>query len=376
MEAKLSLAHGIRARVEEWAVTGRPCQSGFDWKLDSWLGVFPEHAEFLEQLKLQHLGFIDRNLVKEIATSAVEDQVKVFLASMIWGYGTVGYGPHRVRSILDQRQSINSIKSAFEFLQSNDVANAYDTLITHGPDGLGPAFGTKYLYFASGKSCTLRPLILDKLIAEAITEWGNLPKAINSLKSDSRSYIEYLQLMSEAASDFEIAPEDLEELLFSNKARDVGSTTWISSSQTELWHSDQELYLGMLLASEMLLRDSDLRMAFTTPGGGQYDNITLYSKSGTRKKNIEINLNGTILYPTSPPVRFTWSELKTRGIQGALTLLSKRLNLSTKPLAIEMQSKVAREVRTYISALIQTIGDASGAHSRAELEKRIAEMNS
>lgn len=375
MDLKLSLAHDISARVEEWIAIGKPRQSGFDWKLDPWLRAFPEHEHFLRQLKYRQLGFIDRQLVKDVAARPDLDQEKVFLAVMIWGYGTVGYGPHRVRNILDQKSSTGSIRAAHELLQKGEVANAYDVLITDGPDGLGPAFGTKYLYFAAGDSCEFRPLILDRLIAEAVNEWGRLAKPINSLKSDSQGYVEYLRLMSEAADIFGITEDDLEEVLFSNMARDLGSTTWVTSAVDASLQSSGEFYLGLLLASEILIRDEDLRLTFTAPGGGQYDNLTLVSESGERKANIEINLNGSFLYPSSTPVRFTWSELKAKGIQGTLKLLSEPLGISLLPLPMEEQSRRARDIRVYVSNLIRTVGDGSPTSARVEIEKRIAELS-
>jgi len=151
----------------------------------------------------------------------------LFLWSQIWGYGTNGYGPHRVARILGSTTRRAPIIGAQEAL-----ASCYETIIKSGPveayrlmanerwvPGLGPAFLTKFLYFAgSSEGCSreasgqLTPLILDAVVSRAVHEeygvkygpgWG------------TRRYCEYLEFMCRKAREhYRVEPDQLERALF------------------------------------------------------------------------------------------------------------------------------------------------------------------
>ena len=53
----------IAVQVQEWKILGKPRQGGIDWNLASWAKEFPEHQEFLTELKKKNLGLLDRNTV-------------------------------------------------------------------------------------------------------------------------------------------------------------------------------------------------------------------------------------------------------------------------------------------------------------------------
>jgi hypothetical protein len=96
---------------------------------------------------------------------------------MAWGYGRVGYGPYRVHRVLETTLDAGSIlQSAAGELGSGGPVRAYVLLGEHGAarlPGLGPAFGTKFLYFCSPSGAS-PALILDRLVADWLREHAGL----------------------------------------------------------------------------------------------------------------------------------------------------------------------------------------------------------
>ena len=76
----------------------------------------------------------------------------LFIASMVWGNGGTGYGPYRTSVALNiPRKSVNPIsviEKVGELAATGDVKGAYEAM-TNSLWRIGPAFGTKFLYFAS-----------------------------------------------------------------------------------------------------------------------------------------------------------------------------------------------------------------------------------
>jgi hypothetical protein len=155
-------------------------------------------------------------------------------ASFIWGWGTAGYGPRRLRDIRaaagDRLEA--SLQRALEAV-NNDPASpdpiagyaclygGYDYLdraaAAHEPwsrlRGFGPAFFTKFLYF-----CTPGALILDNRLANAVWRLSRLPHLVTgdglSLAWSPYRYSVYLRWMTQTARTAGVEPELLELTLF------------------------------------------------------------------------------------------------------------------------------------------------------------------
>lgn len=99
------------------------------------------------------------------------DALTLFAAAMIWGYGDVGYGPHRVALMLksvDKREgSINQFVQELKEASLENESGAYGFLAkrVNRLDWLGPSFASKLAYFATPKHCSP---ILDSVVAEWI----------------------------------------------------------------------------------------------------------------------------------------------------------------------------------------------------------------
>ena len=300
----------IAVQVQEWKILGRPRQGGIDWNLASWVKEFPEHKEFLFQLKKKNLGLLDRNTVHGVVRGCLnKGELEVaFLVVMIWGFGFRGYGRFRSNKIIEDKAFKGSLEKTVEALNKGDVIGAYEHLIENGPDGLGCAFGSKFLYFAAPKDLKNYPLIIDSLVAIAINNAGLNQIKVQSLKADK--YFDLIKKFHEAAAFYEIQPDELEELLFANVYKIYTSSDWSVVQDSELTRN-QKMAWAMLLATDIERKSHSATVSRTFPGGGQYDCVRINLFKGL---DIELNLQGGIFVHSEPAGRFDWSVAIKLGI--------------------------------------------------------------
>ncbi|GGM27873.1 class I SAM-dependent DNA methyltransferase [Dactylosporangium sucinum] len=123
--------------------------------------------------------WLSRRTVAAVAVDcrATGDWLPLLVTSFMWGQGNNGYGPTRLSWILDGKDgrpapSLDEIRhrlaQAVQTLADRGAAEAYELLNGEGhiPE-LGPAFFTKFLYFAATAigAPPPRPLVLDKVLA-------------------------------------------------------------------------------------------------------------------------------------------------------------------------------------------------------------------
>lgn len=158
----------------------------------------------------------------------------LLIASFIWGWGAVGYGPRR---LLDIRAAAGdrlepSLRRALDAVHEDPAspdpivgyARLYGGYDHHdraapGEDpwsrlrGFGPAFFTKFLYFS-----TPGALILDNRLANAVYGLSHLPNLVTrdglSLAWTPYRYAVYLHWMTQTARAVGVEPELLEITLF------------------------------------------------------------------------------------------------------------------------------------------------------------------
>ena len=151
---------------------------------------------------------------------------------LAWGTGQSQRGnATRIRAFVrapDRQRNVRLLKDAIAFARGGDAASAYQTLIRRGGGqirGLGPAFFTKLLYFASegvdGGQC----LILDARVAGSLSRagWSSLPWSTRSGFSYNwyaATYATYCQLLGQWAADetdrlgARVWPDEIERALF------------------------------------------------------------------------------------------------------------------------------------------------------------------
>ncbi|MEH0934243.1 8-oxoguanine DNA glycosylase OGG fold protein [Micromonospora psammae] len=139
---------------------------------------------------------LSRGTVTDVARGCREDGawLPLLVTSFAWGWGKRGFGPARLSWILNGRGPLpglspgeieNRLAAAVHVLDNQGGRAAYQLLLEDGRiPGFGPAFFTKFLYFASradDERCTT--LILDARLAKAMRNiWerrADQPYAVN-----------------------------------------------------------------------------------------------------------------------------------------------------------------------------------------------------
>ncbi|MGP5036825.1 hypothetical protein [Brachybacterium alimentarium] len=165
----------------------------------------------------------------ELVTDAV---VRAFIAPMIWGYGLVGYGPYRTERVLfrggdaPDKVAIGQLRDVAAVALSQGGTAAFKHIADQRRTNraylkyLGPAFGTKFIYFLTKASPADTTPVMDSVV----TGWvqRNVPDAgtFNLSWWDSGSYERYVGLMNDWASDLPSssahawAADDVELLIF------------------------------------------------------------------------------------------------------------------------------------------------------------------
>ena len=139
----------------------------------NWAAVTPWPAALADRA-MAGSASVSRAEAEAVVRAAMrsESWAEAFVASQVWGYGGGGLGPYRTGRILAQPDADAVIAEAVALLRDTGAAGptaAYERLDTLR--GLGPAFLTKFLYFAGRALPEItgpRPLILDSVLAGVI----------------------------------------------------------------------------------------------------------------------------------------------------------------------------------------------------------------
>ncbi|MFX4292786.1 hypothetical protein [Streptomyces bohaiensis] len=149
------------AGVGAHAVSYRP---GAWTRVEPWPGALGDRGEAGRRE-------VSRAEVVAVAREAAShgDWRAALVAAHVWGYGGTGFGRFRTERVLAQPGVGEALEKAVASLRTGDVADAYEVLepVRH----YGPAFFTKFLYFAGAAvAAPERPLILDSVLAAAARE--------------------------------------------------------------------------------------------------------------------------------------------------------------------------------------------------------------
>jgi hypothetical protein len=212
--------HAVRELIDAWRAAGRPSQPGIRWPRDRWIDAFPQQCQLLQGLP----DAVDRAAIRAAARQAADgptQAVDAFVAAMVWGYGRVGYGPWRTRRVLHATpDAAASLATAARIVATDGGLAAYEALSgSLRLRYLGPAFGTKFLYFVPHRSDS-SALILDRLVARWLNR--NIDARINALYWAPATYRYYVALLSEWARQLDVTPDTIEERIFVASATEAG----------------------------------------------------------------------------------------------------------------------------------------------------------
>lgn len=154
-------------------------------------------------------GSISRADVVEVGDS----NASMFLASMIFGFGTVGYGPARVAKMIDGTPDIEDRLARLAESSVDGDGAVWSAIVRDAKvKGLGIAFGTKVTYFFGLREGGGEP---QTLIDDLNTSWAayGLAGIVRSL--DRRdSFLEYQDLCRGCANAFGVRSDVVEYALF------------------------------------------------------------------------------------------------------------------------------------------------------------------
>ncbi len=189
-----------------------------------WKELLPDPAWWPEELDACPRGhkwpLLDRRTVFTIAQRAGDPlgAVQTLVASCVWGTGTSAQSVTRVARTLGQQDLPQRLVDVVTALSVGGAADAFDLLHGHGNviAGLGPSFGTKFLYFAGfGRGLgEHQPLILDDRVALAVRRLSGVSWPYN--RRDRSVYTDYLALAQRWAVEWGAEePDVVERCLFS-----------------------------------------------------------------------------------------------------------------------------------------------------------------
>ncbi len=147
-------------------------------------------------------------------SGSLEDIRRVFLGAMLWGYGTVGYGPWRTQRMLSTPDSGDMLQRTFGLIVENRIEEAYRGFRL---DRCGSAFFTKFFYFSGFERGSHRyPLILDAYVGRSLRSFDDvdLSDFANTSQWDPRGYTRYIQVMHEWAQELNCEAHNIEYFLF------------------------------------------------------------------------------------------------------------------------------------------------------------------
>ncbi len=184
-------------------ITGDPAVAAAQrvpWILEVWRDALPDRHRLLERLRdLDSPGpdgtvGISRQTAHSFADSPADE---LLVVSMVWGFGRVGYGPFRTARMLsgrDARARLERIREATLVDAASGFSALWDARRAAVPY-LGTSMGTKFLYFAAGRSgAGLRPLVFDVNVLTALSAIPGLGFPSTLRRVDADAYARYIRL--------------------------------------------------------------------------------------------------------------------------------------------------------------------------------------
>lgn len=224
----MAVPEQIQHAFGDWDERDRPVQASVEWQRDRWLQQFPQLAAIFDALPDR----LDRQSVRAIvsgASTTAGGMFEAMVAVYAWGWSMTRVGVPRARRVLqaDPETVGSRLLAARTRLHEEGPLAGYWALARESRVfGLGPSFGTKFLYFVYTQH--QRALILDGLVADWLSD--HLGVVLASTRWVRRDYRRYLELMDAWSGELHIAAHVLEEIVFTNEATRRGLPGWSQAS--------------------------------------------------------------------------------------------------------------------------------------------------
>lgn len=261
-----------------WSNAGNPPQTSFAWNPSAWRSRLKRSAsgtladvdlvkavdaieEKSAEIHAKGGSQIDRVTVTQLSTpghlnageanAQRQAVVTAFIAAMIWGYGTAGYGPYRTERVL--REDPEVIDHLLEVARiSNEGGAAAFEHIAKKRRGrspylkyLGPAFGTKFLYFLTAGVEDVEPApVMDALVRRWFRD--NTNEQLITAWWDTESYRNYIGHLDNWAAELgRLRRDDVEHLIFTD-ARGIPGNVWPGTTPPDPEALPVEMLLDLL----------------------------------------------------------------------------------------------------------------------------------
>jgi hypothetical protein len=179
------------------------------WQPDSWVTGVVDCGDLdpgtrgavdstLALLRAEDPYRVSRRQVFRLASAGIIEPVSLFVAVMVWGHGSIGYGWWRTREIMRRysHAEFNKRLTAQIAAARQGAAAAWDAwTVSDHLQGMSTAFASKVAYFAVPdqlvESSRPRPLIADRNTAWAIWALTGLSNT-RTQKAKYRTYVQTL----------------------------------------------------------------------------------------------------------------------------------------------------------------------------------------
>lgn len=204
------LAQAIPFRAERWSRTLDACAH---------LKPVLDACTTPEMVTRADLAAIGRSVV-----AGESPPERLLLATMIWGFGGVGYGPYRTKCMLDDLQGRDRLRTTIALLSEGKLSEAYAGFRVRM---CGPAFFTKFFYAVGlGAGLDPLPLVLDSQVAVSLRQLhddgavdvSTLVRGGRSVMYFPEGYARYVALLNGWARELGCRPDAIERLLFERPA--------------------------------------------------------------------------------------------------------------------------------------------------------------
>ncbi len=196
-----------------------PCNIQIKYYIDTWRKNIGKNQN-LEYIAEKYPYSITRNDLFEEAKEAdrtghINNITRLFIGTMIWGYGTGGRGSWRTRDMINTEGFEVTIFNTFKYISNNNVEQAYRNFKLNQ---CRASYFTKFFYFIGyGVGIKNYPLILDNCVYE------NLKEKIKEVDVDKYShrsywtlegYLNYITDVHEWAEEMKVPAHNIEYFLF------------------------------------------------------------------------------------------------------------------------------------------------------------------
>lgn len=184
---------------------------------DRWTATFGDDPD-LKGIIAEYPNQLTRADLCALASKAISDASHVrraFMATMIWGYGTIGYGPWRMARMLESADAADAmLRTTAGLVVSGKLADAYSAFAL---PWCNRAFFTKFFYVIGlGANSSPLPLILDARVLRSLSALGQ------EVSETAEGYVRWVSLMNAWAEALDCRPDAVEMFLF-EKAGQLGA---------------------------------------------------------------------------------------------------------------------------------------------------------